>query len=176
MVTVNEQLALLPDGSVAVQVTVFVPLANVEPEAGTQAMDGLVVQLSVALAVKVMLLREHWPASVVWTMLDGQVMTGASTSRTTTVCAQVLLLWLVSITSQVTVLVPIGKLAGASLVTVATAQLSAVVGVPRVTLVDVHWPSSALTVTLLGQTIIGNSVSRTVTLNVQPLVLPEPSV
>ena len=59
MVTVNEQLALLLEGSVAVQVTEVVPLANVEPEAGTQEMAGLVVQLSVALAVKVMLLREH---------------------------------------------------------------------------------------------------------------------
>src|ERR1051325_9351878 len=109
-------------------------------------------------------------------MLDGQVMTGASTSPTTTVCAQVFVFWLLSITSQVMVLVPSAKTVGASLVTVATAQLSAVVGVPRVTLVDVHWPASALTVTLLGQTIVGNSVSRTVTLNVQPLVLPEPSV
>jgi hypothetical protein len=33
---VNEQLAVLPDESVAVQVTVLVPLANVPPEAGEQ--------------------------------------------------------------------------------------------------------------------------------------------
>jgi len=35
-VTVKLQLAVLPDESVAVQVTVFVPLANALPEAGTQ--------------------------------------------------------------------------------------------------------------------------------------------
>ena len=35
-VTVNEQLALFPDGSLATQVTVVVPLGNVEPDAGAQ--------------------------------------------------------------------------------------------------------------------------------------------
>jgi hypothetical protein len=48
-VTVNEQLAVLPEASVAVQVTVLVPFANVEPLAGEQL---LVVpgQLSVGVA------------------------------------------------------------------------------------------------------------------------------
>jgi hypothetical protein len=35
-VTVNEQVALLPDASVAVQVTVVVPNGNVEPGGGVQ--------------------------------------------------------------------------------------------------------------------------------------------
>jgi len=34
-VTVKEQLAVFPDVSVAVQVTVVVPSGNVEPDAGT---------------------------------------------------------------------------------------------------------------------------------------------
>ena len=49
-VTVKEQLAVLPDASVAVHVTVVVPFAKVEPEAGEQ----LVVtpgQLSLAVVV-----------------------------------------------------------------------------------------------------------------------------
>ncbi len=47
-VTVNEQAAVLPDPSVAVHVTVVVPLVNVEPEAGvhTTLAPG---QLSVAV-------------------------------------------------------------------------------------------------------------------------------
>jgi hypothetical protein len=48
-VTVNEQLAVLPAASVAVQVTVLVPFANVEPLAGEQLLvtPG---QLSLAVA------------------------------------------------------------------------------------------------------------------------------
>ena len=38
-VTVNVQLAVLPDISVAVQVTVVVPTGKVEPEGGMQAVD-----------------------------------------------------------------------------------------------------------------------------------------
>jgi hypothetical protein len=49
-VTVNEQLAGLPDASLTVQLTVVVPFANVEPEAGVH--DGVPTsgQLSVAVA------------------------------------------------------------------------------------------------------------------------------
>jgi hypothetical protein len=38
-VTVKVQLAVLPDSSAAVQVTVVVPTGKVEPEGGTQAVD-----------------------------------------------------------------------------------------------------------------------------------------
>ena len=47
-VTVKVQLAVLPDSSVAVQVTVVVPTGKVEPEAGLQAVDAP-EQLSVAV-------------------------------------------------------------------------------------------------------------------------------
>ena len=50
IVTVNEQLAVLPEESVAVQETVLVPLVNVDPEAGAQTTLAT-PQLSVAVAV-----------------------------------------------------------------------------------------------------------------------------
>lgn len=49
-VTVNEQEAVLPELSVAVQVTVLVPSGKVEPEAGTQ-LTVAPEQLSVAAGV-----------------------------------------------------------------------------------------------------------------------------
>ena len=49
-----------------------------------------------------------------------------------------------SVTVQVTVVLPTGKLAGALLVTLATEQLSAVAGVPKLTVV----PKQALTVSV----------------------------
>jgi hypothetical protein len=48
--TVNEQVAVLPDISVAVQVTVVVPNGKVDPEAGEQA-TVTIGQLSVAVTV-----------------------------------------------------------------------------------------------------------------------------
>src|SRR5688572_7244417 len=47
-VTVNEQLALLPHSSVAVQVTTVLPIGNTEPEAGT-AVTVALPQLSLML-------------------------------------------------------------------------------------------------------------------------------
>ena len=48
-VTVNEQVPVLPDASLAVHVTVVVPAANVEPEAGEQEIVAP-AQLSEAVA------------------------------------------------------------------------------------------------------------------------------
>src|SRR5438105_11365633 len=64
----------------------------------------------------------------------------------------------------------------ASLVTLATLQLSAVVGVPSVTPDAVHTPASELTVTLAGAVMVGFWLSVTVTVCVAVAVLPEPSV
>ena len=50
MLTVNEQVAVFPDVSVAVQVTVVVPTGNIEPLAGEQTVIAL-GQLSEAVAV-----------------------------------------------------------------------------------------------------------------------------
>src|SRR5437660_1142769 len=81
-----------------------------------------------------------------------------------------------SATVQVTVVVPTGKLAGASLVTVATPQLSPVTGVPSLTPLAAHLPASTLTVTAAGQVMVGFSASFTVTFWAQVAVLPEVSV
>ena len=60
IVTVKVQLLVLPLGSVAVLVTVVVPSGKVVPLA--MLLTTLVtLQLSVALTVKVTLLRLHWP-------------------------------------------------------------------------------------------------------------------
>jgi hypothetical protein len=67
---------------------------------------------------------------------------------------------------------PLGKGLGALLTTLATAQLSAVVGEPRATPLAVHEPGSVLAVTLAGQMIDGGVVSFTVTVAVQELEAP----
>jgi hypothetical protein len=63
-----------------------------------------------------------------------------------------------------------------SLVTLATAQLSAVVGVPRLATMALHEAGSALTFTVGGQVIVGFWVSVTVTICVQVAVRPLASV
>ena len=74
-VTVKVQLLVLPLASVAVFVTVVTPGGKVLPLGGL--LTRLVtLQLSVALTVKVTLLRLHRPASALNTRLVGQVMTG----------------------------------------------------------------------------------------------------
>ena len=67
-----------------------------------------------------------------------------------------------SVTVHVTVVVPIGKVAGALLVTEATVQLSAVAGAERTTVVK-HEPEAAATVTFAAQVMVGFSLSVTVT-------------
>ena len=74
-VTVNVQLLVLPLASVAVLVTVVMPTGKVLPLGGL--LTRLVtLQLSVAVTLKVTLLRLHRPASALSTRLAGQVMTG----------------------------------------------------------------------------------------------------
>src|SRR5438477_12397635 len=76
-----------------------------------------------------------------------------------------------------TALVPTGYASFASLTTVPTPQLSLVLaGAPSATPLALHRPTSALTATVAGQLIDGRSVSLTVTVKLQPLVLPTPSV
>ena len=58
-----------------------------------------------------------------------------------------------SVTDQVTVVVPIGKLTGALFVTDATVQLSPVTGTPKTTPEAVHKFKSVLTVTSAGAVI-----------------------
>lgn len=59
IVTVNEQLAELPDASLTVQVTVVAPFANVEPDVGVQTGVPTPGQLSVAVAFEYVTTAEH---------------------------------------------------------------------------------------------------------------------
>jgi len=73
-VTVKEQLAVLPEPSVAVAVTVVVPFGNVEPDGGlaTTVTPG---QLSAAATLK-LTNAEHCPAAQAVLMFAGQVILG----------------------------------------------------------------------------------------------------
>src|SRR4029079_15339096 len=70
-VTVNMQFVELPDVSMAVQVTVVVPLAKVEPDGGMQMGTRAPSQSSLAVTVKATT-AEHCPGSAGLTMLLGQ--------------------------------------------------------------------------------------------------------
>src|SRR5207245_464483 len=102
--------------------------------------------------------------------------TGGWLSTTITRWVQTLKLPEMSVTVQTTELVPTGKLAGASLVTPATVQLSNVSGMSKLTPVAEHWPWSALAMTVPGHEIVGGWLSTTITLWVQTLELPFTSV
>jgi hypothetical protein len=86
IVTVKLHVAVLPDASVAVAVTVVVPFGKVEPDGGlaTTLTPG---QLSAAAAVKVTTL-EHCPIPAGMTIFAGHVTVGACVSLTVTVNEQ----------------------------------------------------------------------------------------
>ena len=73
----------MPAASVAVEVTVVVPIGNKLPDAGT---DVTVTpgQLSVAVGVK-LTVAPHWPGLLPTDILAGQVIVGGCTSFTRTV-------------------------------------------------------------------------------------------
>ena len=105
-VTVNEHKAVLPEVSVAVQVTVVVPTGNVKPEAGLQT-TVTPGQLSDAMTVKltIWLLVGGQLAAAVVVILAGHVMVGGCVSLTVTVNVQLG----PAVVVQVTVVVPFGK-------------------------------------------------------------------
>ena len=108
-------------------------------------------------------------------MLAGATIVGFVLSFTVTTCVAVAVFPASSVTVQVTVVAPIGKVAGALFVTEATPQLSAVVGVPNVTPKALH-EEFALTVTAAGAVMVGFCVSFTVTVKLAVLVFPAASV
>jgi len=73
--TAKLQLLVFPLASVAVQLTVLLPFAKVLPLVGVQ-LTSTPGQLSLAEAVKVTLLRLHWPGSVLSARLAGQLIAG----------------------------------------------------------------------------------------------------
>jgi hypothetical protein len=125
----------------------------------------------VGLGVTTLAVQE---ALVFAVMFVGQVMVGLMLSVTVTVWVAVAVLPDPSVTVQVTVVIPKGKATGALFVTEATEQLSAEVGVPKTTLVDVQ-PTLVVPVVAEGAVIVGLILSITVTVNEQALKLPAAS-
>ena len=83
-VTVKLEVEVLPEGSVAVYVTVVVPTAKVSPE----PWEDVIVeeQLSESVGSVQVTTALQSPASLVWLMFEGMPeMAGASTSLTVTV-------------------------------------------------------------------------------------------
>src|ERR1051325_145615 len=106
-VTLKVQLELFPAASVAVQVTVLVPLLKVDPLSGVHRMlpPG---QLSVKLAKKLTLL-EHWPDAAFTVMSLGQCGTGLSGSVIVTVKLHSAVWPATSVTWRVLVVTPFGN-------------------------------------------------------------------
>jgi hypothetical protein len=124
--TLNVQFAMLPETSVALQVTVVVPTGKGEPDGGVQTTPG-VPQLSVAVTMKltgplVVAIGQEATAAVF--MSPGQVITGGVLSVTATVNVQLGPVVVV----QVTVVVPTGKQLPEAGLQVTVPQLPVVVG------------------------------------------------
>ena len=107
-------------------------------------------------------------SSAITVKLAGQVIVGGCVSFTVTVNAQVALFPAVSMTEQVTVVVPTGNEepdGGLQVGVSAPSQLSVAVAVKLTTAEQT--PLSLLTVIGFGQVMTGASVSFTVTVNIQ---------
>jgi hypothetical protein len=174
IVTVCVAVAVFPAASVAVQVTVVVPTGNV---AGALFATVVPVQLSENTGVpNATVAASHAPASADCVIATGAVITGFCVSSTVTVCVAVEVFPAASVAVQVTLVIPIGNVAGASFATVAPVQLSENIGDPKTTAVAVHAAKSAGTVIATGAVITGFWVSSTVTVCVAVAVFPAASV
>ena len=87
-VTVKVQVAVLPEASVAVQVTVVVPAGKQLPEGGLQTTT-TPGQLSLAVVVKLTTTQGSVTLTVTAVTLAGQVIEGGCVSFTVTVNVQV---------------------------------------------------------------------------------------
>jgi hypothetical protein len=132
-VTLNTQLAVLPEGSVAVHVTVVSPTAKQLPDAGVQTM--LAEQLSVAVGAKVTVLHGSPTVLVTAVMSAGQTILGDSTSLTATANEQLV----PDAVLQVTVVVPTGKNDPEGGLHVTAPQAVPATG-PGYTMTVPHWP------------------------------------
>ena len=165
-------VAVLPLPSVTVQVTVVVPRPKL---AGASLVTDATLQLSAVVGVPNSNSVAVQPELVFTSIFDGAVIVGAVISVTVTVCVAVAVLPLPSVTVQVTVVFPKTKLVGALLVTDATLQLSAVVGVPKETPVAVQ-PELVFTLLFDGAVIVGTIMSVTVTVALAVCTFPLLSV
>src|SRR6478672_8255947 len=95
-------------------------------------------------------------------LAGGQLLnTGFSMSFTVTVCGKVFVFPWTSVTVQVTSVSPGGRVAGALFATIATPQLSPVIGGGSDVRLAVHWRASVGTITVSGPVIVGFSPSLT---------------
>ena len=108
-------------------------------------------------------------------MSTGQLIVGGVRSATCTTCAQVAVLPPLSVTVQVTVLVPVGNDAGRSFTTLKTPHASEVADVPREMPVAVH-PVFVPTFKFAGQVMVGGVTSSTLSAFMQLALLPAWSV
>jgi hypothetical protein len=133
IVTVKLQVAVLPDVSVAVQVTVVVPTGRTEPLGGvhTEVTPGQLSDTVGAGKVTVALLEIGQVCAATAVTFAGQVIVGGCVSLTVIVNEQLAVLPEASLTLHVTVVVPAGKntpLAGEQTGTPTPGQLSETVG------------------------------------------------
>src|SRR5207249_1984217 len=132
------QLALLPLASVAVHITEVGPSGK--------RLGALLVRLAMAQLSPVSgvpnstSVAQHWPAGITTMTSSGQVSVGGWLSTTITRWVQTVELPFTSVTVHTTKLVPSRKLPGALLTTLATVQLSEVIGLPNTTPLAEHWP------------------------------------
>ena len=139
-VTRNEQVLVSPTASVARHTTVVRPFGKFEPLPAPAGLCSIVVtpgQLSDAVGEVYVTAAWHWPASVPFVMLDGQLMLGSWLSFTVMVKEQVAVLGVgvaASAAFHTTVVCPFGKteplavLDALCSVTVVVPQLSVAVG------------------------------------------------
>src|ERR1043166_6662014 len=166
------QIEVPPPGSVAVQMRSMParPVQLVGVATSVNVIVGLPLQPATAVAAPVVFVAVESPHCNCRSA--GQRTCSVPLPVTVTVCVQLLVLPCTSTAVQSTVLVPSGNCVGALLVTLATAQLSAVTGLPRLRLLIVQEPAGALVRMLAGQAIVGSWVSRTITVCAQLLLLP----
>jgi hypothetical protein len=143
--------AVLPAPSVTVQITVVVPSGKI---AGALFVTDATVQLSDVIGMPKFAIPAPHDAFALTVNASGAIIVGLMSSNTTTNCKAVAVFPLLSVTVQVTVVVPIGKISGALFVILAMPQLSSVTGVPRLTLKIIQL-FTALKVRSVGAIIVG---------------------
>jgi hypothetical protein len=128
-VTVKLHVAVFPEVSVAVQVTVVVPSGTLEPDAGLQA-TVTPGQLSEATGAGYVMITLDAPFGVTAVTFAGHMITGGCVSFTVMVNVQVAVLPAASVAVPVTVVTPFGKVEpdGGEATRVGTEQLSVAVG------------------------------------------------
>jgi hypothetical protein len=131
-VTLNEQLAEFPAASFTPQMTVVVPLGKLAPETGAQVGDPTPGQLSLTVGGGNVTTAEHWPGVFATLVLAGHVIEGGCVSLIVTVNEQLAEFPAASLTVQLTVVEPFGKVepdGGVHTGVPAPEQLSETVGV-----------------------------------------------